>query len=408
VYRLLGVSSLDRYRRLLRTPQMTALVVLGLVARLPIAVVPLAIVLFLRETTGSFATAGAVAAAFALAAGLSAPLQGRAIDRRGQSRLLVPFALVNAAALAGVIALGLGGAPPVAIAGAAAVAGGAMPPISACFRSVMVDLLEGDQELLRAGYAIDSLAIEGVFILGPLLTALVVAAASPEAALAAGALLGLGPTAAFAALPASRAWRGEHAGGGRAGALASPGVRTLALTALPIGICFGTLEVALPAFGAEHGAASIGGVLFAAMSLGSAAGGLAYGAAAERLGPLTRGYLLLVAALPLCFLLLLLPGSVAAMIVLVPFAGCVIAPLTAAENQIVAAVTPRGAGTEAYTWLIMSTVLGIAAGNAAAGAIVQAAGWREALLAACAAAALGAALSIARRATLRPMRAARG
>lgn len=404
-----GVSSLARYKRLWRTPQIAPLLLFSLIARLPLAIVPLAIVLFLREETGSFAVAGGVAAALALASGVCAPFQGRAIDRLGQRRLLLPFALVSGAGMAALIALGLAGAPAGVLAAAAAVAGAAVPPISACFRSLMTDVIGADDALMRAGYAADSLVIEAVFFGGPLIAALVAAVASPAAAVAVGAVLGVAGTAGFAALPASRAAGGHGLSTrGRRGALASPGVRTLALTAMPIGICFGTLEVALPAFGSEHGAAGLGGVLLAAMALGSAAGGIAYGAAAERLGSLTRGYLLLVAALPACFALLALGGSVPLMVVLVPLAGCVIAPLTAAENQIVSTLAPREAATEAYTWTIMSTVVGIAAGNAAAGAIVQASGWREALLAACAAAAVGAGVSILRRSTLRPALAARG
>jgi hypothetical protein len=268
----------------------------------------------------------------------------------------------------------------------------------------MIELLEDDEDLLPAGYALDSIMIEGVFIAGPLLTGLLVGAFSAVAPVIAGAVLALGGTLAFAALPASRAWRGHATTTGIAGALASPGMRTLALTALPIGICFGTLEVVLPAFGAEHGATSIGGFLFAALSVGSIAGGLVYGVASARLGTVERGYLLFVAALPGCLALLVLPSSVALMLALVPFAGCVIAPLTAAENQIVSAVAPPGAATEAFTWLIMSTVVGVAIGNAVAGALAQDAGWRAALLMACGTAALGAALSFTRRRTLSPVR----
>lgn len=396
------MASAARYRRLLRIPQVRPLLALAFVARLPMGILSLALVLFLRAQTGSFATAGAVAAAFALTGGLFAPLQGRLVDRIGQTRVLVPLALVHATALAGVLALGLAHAPAGVVAALAALAGAAIPPVSACLRPLLIEVLEGQPELLPAGYALDSIMIEAVFIFGPLLTAVLVAGFSTAAALGAGIAFALGGTLGFTALPASRAWRGHGATSGLAGALTSPGMRTLALTALPIGICFGTLEVALPAFGAEHGAANIGGVLFAFLSVGSIAGGVLYGLAPERLGSLSRGYLVLVAALPACLALLALPGSVALMIVLVPFAGCVIAPLTSAENQIVSAVAPRGAATEAFTWLIMATVVGVAVGNAAAGALVQAAGWRAALLAACAGAAIGALVSIARRATLRP------
>jgi MFS family permease len=90
------------------------------------------------------------------------------------------------------------------------------------------------------------------------------------------------------------------------------------------------------------------------------------------------------------------------MLALVPIAGCVIAPLTAAENRLVSAVAPPGATTEAFTWLLMAGVVGIAAGNALAGGIVEASGWRLALLTACVAAAAGAGYSYLRRSTLRP------
>jgi MFS family permease len=396
------MSPFGRYARMLRTPQMGALVAFGTLARLPFGIVSLALVLFVREQTGSFAVAGAVTAAFAVAGGLFAPLQGRLVDRIGQTRVLVPVALVEVVALATVIALGLAHAPAGVLAVAAAVAGAAIPPVAACFRPLLIELLGDDEEVLTGGYALDSIMIEVVFITGPLLTAVLVSAFSPAAALAAGAALGLAGALGFAAQPASRAWRGAGTTSGVAGALASRGMRTLVFTALPIGICFGTLEVVLPAFGVEHGAGNLSGVLFAGMAAGSAVGGLAYGAAAERLGTVVRGYLLLVTVLPASFALLLLPESMVLMLALVPIAGCVIAPLTAAENRLVSAVAPPGATTEAFTWLLMAGVVGIAAGNALAGGIVEASGWRLALLTACVAAAAGAGYSYLRRSTLRP------
>jgi hypothetical protein len=78
----------------------------------------------------------------------------------------------------------------------------------------------------------------------------------------------------------------------------------------------------------------------------------------------------------------------------------VLAPLTIAENQVLQRVAPQASITEAFTWLLMAVVLGIAAGNAAGGAIVDAGGWQDALLAAGAATAAGAALTFARRRTL--------
>ena len=54
----------ERYARVLRAPHVRALLRGRDPVRLPIGINGLAIVLFLREQTGSYAAAGAVAAAF--------------------------------------------------------------------------------------------------------------------------------------------------------------------------------------------------------------------------------------------------------------------------------------------------------------------------------------------------------
>src|SRR4051794_41365283 len=84
------MSARGRYARILRTPHVMPLMVAALVARLPIGIDSIAIVLFLRERTGSYATAGIVSAAFALGGGAGAPLSGRLIDRFGHRRGVLP------------------------------------------------------------------------------------------------------------------------------------------------------------------------------------------------------------------------------------------------------------------------------------------------------------------------------
>jgi MFS family permease len=207
----------------------------------------------------------------------------------------------------------------------------------------------------------------------------------------------------FVGLPASRAWApapeaGSH---GVLGALRSPGIRTLVITTLPMGFCFGTMEVALPAFADDEGRRAFAGVLLAVWSLASAAGGLWYGALTLRGTPGGR-YARLALLLPLGYLPLSAATSPELMVLLVIPAGLCIAPLIIAGNQLVGDVAPAGALTEAYTWPITSLVGGVAAGNAAAGLLVEAVNWRAALLAAVAGAALGALLTARRRLTLLP------
>jgi MFS family permease len=177
-------------------------------------------------------------------------------------------------------------------------------------------------------------------------------------------------------------------------------MRTLLLAGVGIGAAFGALEVAFPAFAEEDGAASRAGLVFAAQGAGSALGGLVYGARTGA-GGAQRAYLVLLAALAPSIALLALAGSLLTMLPLALLSGLVIAPLTAAENELLADVVPEGTLTEAYGWVSTSLVVGIASGNVLAGALVESAGWREAILAAAALSGIAAALALVRGRTLR-------
>src|SRR3712207_744854 len=136
-----------------------------------------------------------------------------------------------------------------------------------------------------------------VFIGGPTLTALIVAVASPAAALVAAIVLTVAGTLMFAASPPSRRWRsGDERDAGLLGPLRSPGLRTLIVSSFMLGFPIGALDVVLPAFGVEEGSRSLGGVFIAAMAVGSLAGGLLYGARVH--GHVVRWYLLLSVVFP--------------------------------------------------------------------------------------------------------------
>jgi MFS family permease len=389
------------YAAVLRVPHVAALIAAMLLARFPIGINALAIVLYLRAERGSFAVAGAVAGALAAGSGVSAPVQGRLIDRVGLRRVLVPFGLVHAAALGAIVATAEAAAPTAVLVGCGLIAGCAMPLTSSVLRSMWPTLLRDQPELTQAAYALDSVLIELIFILGPLLTALIATLLSPPAALIVSAASVVIGTVAFTALPPSRAIQPDpdrpHAG--LLGALASPGVRTLVLTSLPAGVGIGICEVTIPAFSHEEGAAAAAGVLLALWSIGSATGGLIYGALRNR-PPLQRVHLVVTAALPISLLPMAAAPSVPVMALIVIPAGMFIAPLLATRNELVGWVAPEGARTEAYTWPVTAFVGGIAVGSALAGTIVEEASWRTAFLAAGAFAFGGTAVAISRRRTV--------
>jgi MFS family permease len=389
----------SRYGEILRAPQVGALVASALLARLPIGINALALVLYLSDRTGSFAIAGAVAGSLAAGSGAGAPFSGRLVDRLGARRVLVPLAVLHAASLGAIVASAEGGLPVAAMVLFGLLAGAAMPPTSSVLRAMWGDLLE--PRLQQAAYALDSTMIELIFITGPLLTAAITALASPAAALIVSPIAAIGGNAIFSALPATRAVVAEPkpAGASRLGALASPGVRTLVLISLPAGIAIGICEVGIPGFSRHEGAPAVAGVLLALWSFGSGIGGLVYGLLPRRAG-LRRMHLLVAAALPLSIAPLAAAPSVAVMALLVIPAGCTIAPLLATRNELVARVAPEGARTEAYTWPMTAFVGGIAIGSAVAGALIEGPGWRTAFAVATVAAVAGFLLAVARRGTL--------
>jgi MFS family permease len=389
------------YAAVLRAPHVAALIAATLLARFPIGINALAIILYLRAERGSFAVAGAVAGALAAGSGVGAPVQGRLVDAFGQRRVLVPLGIVHAAALAGLVASTEAGAPAAVLVGFGLLAGFAIPPTSSVLRSMWPSLLVDRPQLIQAAYALDSVLIELIFVVGPLLTALVATVLEPQAALAVSAASVVAGTVAFTALPPSRAMQpqADRPRAGALGALGSPGVRTLVLTSLPAGVGIGICEVTLPAFSDASGAAATAGLLLAIWSLGSAAGGLVYGALPNR-PPLNRVHLVVTALLPVSLLPLAAAPSVPVMALLVIPAGMFVAPLLATRNELVGWVAPEGARTEAYTWPVTAFVGGIAIGSALAGAIVETASWRTAFVAAGAIAAFGTLIAIARRGTV--------
>ncbi|MDQ3572276.1 MAG: MFS transporter [Actinomycetota bacterium] len=389
------------YGRILRVPRVAVLIVSTTITRLPFAINGLAVILFLRETTGSFATAGLTAGALALGAGVGAPLAARFVDRRGIG-ILMPMALVHAAAVLAIWALGAAGASTTALVATAALAGTAFPPTGSVLRSRWPELLRNDTTLIRGAYALDSVSIEVSFVTGPLITAGLVLITGPQAALAVSALLVVAGTALFIwKLPHSAAHDEPGDPAGLLGALRAPAMRLVALTTVPVGFCIGAIEVSIPAFSEEVGHAALAGVLLALWSLASGIGGLVFGARAIR-RELLHTYIAISILFPLACLPMIAASSPATMCLLVLLAGAPIAPLIATRNELIASVAPPGTGTEAFTWLVTSLVAGLSVGTAVGGAVIEAEGWPAAVALGVGVAMAGALVGYARRGVLAP------
>jgi len=396
------VSAVQRFARVLRAPDVARLLGAAVLARMPIGIDSLAMVLFVRAETGSFARAGLVAAAFGLGVGFSAPVLGRLIDRRGHARVMLPLAGLHAASLGALVALGLAGAPTGALVACGLAAGISVPPVGSVVRPLLAGLLDDDAGLLPTAYALDGIAIELVFVTGPLLTAAIVVVASPAVALLVACGFVVLGTIVLVTAPASRAWRPDAGDHERhlLGALASPGMRTIVAATAPVGFALGATEVTMTAFASDHGSRAAAGALMAAWAAGSGVGGLAYGGREHASAPGPR-WVRLAAVFPLCSLPLVLAPSLLVMAPLALIAGLCLAPYMAAANQLVGDVAPPGAVTEAFAWPITAIGLGAAGGSAVAGALAQSWGWRPGFAAVVAAGVVTGAIAVVGRATVR-------
>jgi MFS family permease len=353
----------------LRLPGVWPVFLCGCIARLPMGALSLLAILRTHEITGSFAKGGLVAGAYTLALGISNPALARLVDRTGQTRVLRAGALVASAAVTA-FALLPAGAPLGAMVGCAIVAGSAQPPVGACMRALWPTLAPtADQR--HAAYALEGVAMEVIYISGPVAIVGGIGSWSLTAALlaCAGALL-VGDLL-FSAQRSSREWRSpEHAERHLAGALRGGGIRVLIAVFALCGLAVGAVEVAVPATLEPLGDATLTGPLLGIWGLGSLVGGLIVarmGAPADA----PRRLALLLAAWGAAHAALAFGTDAVSLAALLALAGVAIAPTIVCANGMLDNLAPAGTLTEAFTWTTAGMTAGVALGAAVSGAIVD-------------------------------------
>ncbi len=358
---------------LLCAPGTRPLLASSIVARLPLAMFSIALLVHTQRLTGSFVVAGLASSAYAICGAVSAPALGRLVDRRGQTRVLAAGALLTAAVL---ICIGLlpAATPPAVLVGLAACAGLATPPLPACVRTLLPKIVSRQSDL-PALFALESTALELTFLFGPPLALGLGAAWSTGAALVISGLVMVAGAAAFSLQPASRSWRPEAVQTRRAaGSLGSTAIRALVAINLGTGIVFGATEVGVTATAKHLAAATTAAPILALWGLGSLLGGVL----ATRMGggaKTMQGLVALVLALAVTHGALLLgTGSLPLMGVIILLAGATIAPTASSVYALVDRTAPAGTQTEAFSWLAAASSTGAALGAAVAGGLAQGTG----------------------------------
>ena len=360
--------SLDRYRALLAAPEVRQTFLASVLGRLPIGVTGLAVLLLVQSSAGSFASGGGAAGFYVAGVALSAPVLGRLIDRLGPQRVLLACGVLFPSALVALVAAVQHGIPSLALALAAA-AGASFPPISVCIRTYFRRRI-GDT-LLAAAYSAESVLIEVIFILGPMLVAWLVAFVSPAAAVYFAAACGFAGTLLFLRTPALRQWHVEaRASASLLGPLAERGFPALVAVVLCFSAAFGFVEIGIVAHATEAGEAAFAGVLLGVMSAGSALGGLAYGSRAWHF-PLARQFALALALMSAGLAVLALRWGPWPFALLCALGGIAMAPGLIIQSMLAAKIARPEHSTEAFTWTTSALLAGVGIGLAAGGALLE-------------------------------------
>jgi predicted MFS family arabinose efflux permease len=366
------------YRELLATPGGLAFSAAGFVARMPISMMGLGIVLLVVAHTGRYGIAGAVSATFALVNALAAPLIARLVDRLGQRRVLLPSVAVHAVWLIGFIVLTSRDAPTWMLFLTAAGAGLFAPSVGSMVRARWGYVL-GSGPRLDTAYSFEAVLDEFIFVLGPLLVTVLATQVAEQA--------GLGTALVFLvigslALTEHRASEPppspvhEHQG---PSVLRAPGMAIVVTTMVFVGGVFGGVEISTIGFADQSGHPSLAGPLLACYAGGSMVAGLVYGGLHWRWS-LTRRFLTGAFAMTVTTAALPFVREPAVLALLLVVAGIGIAPTLISGLSLVERLVPPGQVTEGLTWATTGVVVGLSLASPVAGRVVDETGARQAFV----------------------------
>ena len=164
------MALLSPYAAILRRPGALRFSAAAFLARIPLAMDSLGIVLLVSAVTGSYEQAGIVAATFAAAGALLSPIGARWVDRWGQMRVVSVLVVAHCLSLTVLVIGALRPWPLIALIAVSAIAGATAPATGSLVRARWA-VAVGDHPDLATAFAFESLLDEVIFILGPALAA---------------------------------------------------------------------------------------------------------------------------------------------------------------------------------------------------------------------------------------------
>ncbi|TFH72054.1 MFS transporter [Cellulomonas sp. HD19AZ1] len=365
---------LQTYRDVLARPGALAFSATGVVARLPMSMVGIGIVLMISSLYGSYGLAGRVSAAMVVAQAAGGPQIARLVDRYGQARVMRPAIVVSATSIVGLIVAASVHAPSAWLYVTAVLAGATIGSFGSLVRARWTHVLGDDPRRIHTAYSLESALDELVFVVGPVAATALATSVAPTAGLIVPVVAMLLGGLAFLSLRRTEpAVAAAHEPRPRGSVLARPGMLVIILVFVAIGGIFGATDVATVAFAEEQGSKGAAGLILAVFALGSLISGLLYGAR-HWVSPLHRRFAIGVVALAIGVCAFFLTQSLWALAGVMFVVGFAIAPSIINGNALVAELVPAGRLTEGLTWVGTGLSVGVSVGSSLAGTQIDAGG----------------------------------
>jgi len=359
------------YSEVLRTPGARAFSAAALVARLPMSMFALGIVLAVTLSGGGYGAAGVAAGISTAGHAVASPIQARVADRVGQRRMLVPLLFGHGIALIALVAVvgrvAAGEAPFVLLAAAALLTGATFPQIGALVRARWAGL---QSARLHTAYAWESALDEVAFVVGPVIVVMLATNIHPVAGLVTVLLFTLGGGFVFASLRSTEPPVRQSVTIGQRDPLPFATLTWTVAAFVFMGGIFGVVELSTVAVADEFGATAAAGPVLAVFAAGSLIAGLTTGAIHWKVSP-RRRFVVGQAALAAAVLPLAFAGNLPVLFAAIFVAGFAIAPTLIAGFSMVQAAVPASRVTEGLAWVSTAITVGAAAGAASAGPIID-------------------------------------
>lgn len=359
------------YAALLRRPGAARFCLTAMIGRAPMAMFGLGTVLLVAASTGHYGVAGLVSGAGSIGYAISAPQIARLADRYGQHRVLRPLAAVFGVSCAIFVTCAQLKAPIWVLLITGCLAGSSMPSLGSMVRARWSALI-GEPAALQSAFALESVADEMIFVIGPAIVTLLATAVPPAGVLLC-MVIGVTGTLLFAAQrqtePRARPspGRGRPNAGGR---LPAPGLLTMAPVYLFIGAMFASIDLSTVDFAQRQGHKPLAGLILGTYALGSGIGGLWYGSRTWRV-PIERRFALTLSLTVAGVATFWAQPDLISLDAGVLVAGITISPTLIAGYALIERQGSTARRTEAMTWLSSTISVGVALGSSVCGRIID-------------------------------------